>query len=120
MAINFEIFPDLRIVLTVIAGSIDDKMCFDNARLLADHPEFEPAFDQIIDMTAITSNNLTEDGIKEISGFTPFSPDSRRAFIVAENSLLTHTQYFSSLPNINSDNIFITHSRDKAYKWLLG
>jgi len=58
--------------------------------------------------------------LREISEITPFSPTSRRAFIIAENNMVTRADYFSSLYNINSDNIFITSSREEAYKWLLG
>lgn len=120
MSIKFEIFPDLRIVQTVISGTVQDKMCIDNARSLADKPGFDASFDQIIDLTGVTSNQLTEAGLKEISEITPFSSSSRRAFIIAENNMVTRADYFSSLYKINSENIFVTNSREKAYSWLLG
>jgi len=120
MPIDFEIYPDLRIVLTIVTGSIDDRMSIDNAVKLGNHPDFDSSFHQIIDVTAITANRLTEDGMEEISRITPFSRSSRRAFIVAENNMVTKAGYFSRLSTIVSDNIFVTNSREKAYEWLLG
>lgn len=119
MPIKCEIFPDLRVVLTIITGSIDDKACIDNARSLGKMPGFYSSFDQIIDLTGVTANLLTAEGLQEIAKITPFSPDSRRSFIISESNTVTKTGYFASLSEIKSENMFVTSDRDKAYKWLL-
>ena len=91
MPIKCEIFPDLRVVLTIITGSIDDKACIDNARSLGKMPGFYSSFDQIIDLTGVTANLLTAEGLQEIAKITPFSPDSRRSFIISESNTVTKT-----------------------------
>lgn len=119
MPIDFEIYPDLRIVLTVLSGVVEDQMCIDNIRRLVDHSDFDSSFDQVIDTTEITRNALTEDGLREVASSTPFSPGSRRAFIVAENILVTQADIYSRLTEAEPGKVFVTPSREKAYAWLL-
>ena len=119
MSINIEIFPDLGIVLTVVTGTINDRMVIDFTRQLANKPEFDATFDHILDLAGATANNLTREGIQEIARITPFSSTSRRVFIVAENDLASQADYFSGLLEVGPDTVFITHSREKAYQWLL-
>lgn len=119
MPIEFEIFPDLRIVLTVLSGAIEDQMCIDNIMRLSDDPRFDSSFDQVIDTTGISKNGLTEDGLREVAKVTPFISSSRRAFIVAEHVMVTQADFYSRLTAGNSDKVFVTHSRKQAYAWLL-
>lgn len=119
MSFNIEIFPDLGIVLTVVTGTISDRMGIDLAKQMTDKPDFDASFDHILDLAGATANNLTREGIQELARITPFSSTSRRAFIVAENDLVSQADYFSRLLETDPDTVYITHSREKAYQWLL-
>jgi hypothetical protein len=44
---------------------------------------FNPAFDQSVDATAVTSVNISTDEAKTIAGRRFFSPTSRRAFVAS-------------------------------------
>lgn len=119
MSIQFEVYPDLHIVLTILTGTVDDQMCLDNIHKLAASPGFDASFDQVIDVTGITANKITNAGLTAVAELTPFSSASRRAFIISESNIVTQAGFFGSLSGVESDNIFVTHDRDKAYDWLL-
>jgi hypothetical protein len=119
MSINIEVFPDLGIVLTVVTGVINDRIGIDSARQLAEKPGFDASFDHILDLAGTTANNLTREGIQEIARITPFSSTSRRVFIVSESDLGAQADFFSGLLEVDPDKVFVTHSREKAYRWLL-
>jgi len=119
MAIQFEIYPDLRIVLTVLSGVVDDQMCIDNIRSLVEDPGFDSSFDQVIDTTEITLNGLTEDGLREVARATPFLSSSRRVYIVSEHTMVTQADFYAGLTEAEPGKVFVTPSRKKAYAWLL-
>jgi len=119
VSIEFEIYPDLRIVLTVLSGAIEDRMCIENIMRLSGDPQFDSSFDQVIDTTGISNNGLTEDGLREVAKVTPFLSSSRRAFIVAEQIMVTQADFYSRLTAGDSDKVFVTRSRKQAYAWLL-
>ena len=119
MPLKIEIFPELEIVLTIATGVVTDQAVLDHDRALEKMRQFEPRFNHILDVTAMSENLLTLAGLKEIAEKTPFSPQCRRAYILVGNDAAKTAGVFAELTNMQSDQLYVTHDRESAYKWLL-
>jgi len=81
MPCEYIIDKERRLVITT--GT--DRLTFAEAkahqeRLIAD-PSFNPEFNQLIDLRAVTFLDLTVEQAKTIARRNPFSPQSRRALL---------------------------------------
>jgi hypothetical protein len=119
MPLTFEIFPELGIVLTIVNGRVTDSDLWSHDRDLENTPGFKSAFHHILDATAITENYITEAGLIRLATHSPFSPDCRRAFVLADGASEEQAGIFTKAASASSDNMFVTHDRNKAYEWLL-
>lgn len=119
MALTFEIFPELEVVLTIANGSVSDNDLLPYIRELENSPEFNATFNHILDMTAITHNFITEEGLAMLATRSPFSSNCRRAFVIADGTSVENAGVFSKIASASPDNSFVTHDRKKAYEWLL-
>jgi len=120
MPISSEILHAERIVLTIVSGYIDDEICVKHELNLANNPEFDPGFNQLVDVTGIQENNVTDEGLSRIADATPFLPTCRRAYVVSDNMTAAKAGFFARLAGMESDKIFVSNSREQAYTWLLG
>ena len=115
MPINYSIDKDRRLVITTPSGRVTFAEFQAYQDRLADDPEFNPEFDQLVDGTAVTLLDITIEEAKIIAERKVFSSASRRAFVatssdvsgmtrVAQNYLKkmnapTRIQLFSDVPS---------------------
>jgi len=119
MPFTNEILVSDGIVLTIATGVIDDHSAIANQARLAEHPDFDPAFDQIADLTGVGIIKLTQEGLAQLSANSPFLPTIRRAFIIADSMSEEKLGVFAKLLGMRSDSMLVTEKREEAYSWLL-
>jgi hypothetical protein len=106
-----------RLVLTV--G--EDSVTFDEVRnhqdqLLRD-PDFDAAFNQLIDVTTATRFDMSADEAREIARRKIMSSTSRRAFVASERAIYGFGRLMEAHAEQHAQ-IQVFHDRDSALKWL--
>ena len=119
MPFTNQILVSDRIVLTVATGVINDQLAISNQKKITEHPDFDPAFDQMADLTGVSKVEITHEGLTRLSLKSPFLASSRRAFIVSISDGEEKLGIFASLTGIKSDNVLVTDNREEAYGWLM-
>jgi hypothetical protein len=118
MAFTFEIFPDRKLVESVATGEVTDEIILNHDRLLEKTKGFDPSFNHLVDLTAMTEDRITMKGFKELAENTPFDKTCRRAYIVTMKSQEQRAGFLAILMNAPDENFFLTQDREKAYNWL--
>lgn len=81
MPLSYVIYPQVRLVLTTGTGTVTfPESRAHQDRLLAD-PDFDPSFDQLVDLTAVTRFEVSADQARDIAQRLLFSPHSKRAIV---------------------------------------
>jgi hypothetical protein len=120
MPIRYLIDKKLRLVITI--GS--DCVTFTETRahqdqLLSD-PDFDPEYNQQIDLTGTTMLDMTVDEARTIASRKIFSSTSKRAFIASSPSIFGMGRlmqaYHEMAPEPSQARVF--YDRDAAMKWL--
>ena len=119
MPFTNQILVSERIVLTVASGVMSDQMAIANQKVIAEHPDFDPAFDQIADLTGVSRVEITHDGLNQLSMNSPFLPSSRRAFIITNSESADKLGIFFKSTVLQSEGVLVTKDREEAYRWLL-
>jgi hypothetical protein len=107
------------LILTIAEGRvIFDDIRDHQDRLLA-NPDFDPSFDQLIDMTAATKLEISEYEARTLATRRIFSPKSRRALVATE----PHIFGLGRMMEIYRDGlsyaeVHVFYSMDKALNWL--
>ncbi len=87
---------------------------------LANDPQFNPEFSQLVDATAITELNISLDDARKLMGRKLFSRTSRRAFIGNGLSVTVAKHFMQAYAFVarGREQISIFHERDAAIRWL--
>lgn len=80
---SFILYPEKRLVVLTLGNRVMLKVLEEYSRILHQDPSFEPTFSEIADMRAVQEVALEADEMMRMADkVDPFSPDSRRAFVV--------------------------------------
>jgi len=117
MSVKYSIDQSQRLIVSVGEGIVGFGDIQDHQnRLLAD-PDFDPAFDQLIDASRVTSLVLTTDEVKTIASRRVFSPGSLRAF-VAVRPYIFGLGRMMEVYHEDIGQVHIFDSMDEALSWL--
>ena len=87
-------------------------------RLLA-NPDFDPSFDQLIDATAATNLEISEDEARALANRRIFSPKSRRAIVATEPYIFGLGRMMEIYhERLEYADVEVFDSMDEALKWL--
>lgn len=81
MPYHSSIHKEKRLVVSTGSGLVTFEELMANADQLVKHADFDPAFDQLVDATAMTELRVSVDEAKILARLGTFSSDSRRAFV---------------------------------------
>lgn len=87
MPIAFTIDPQRRLVVTRYHGTLDVQDAFKWTTAVTADPRFDPSFDHLCSFEDVTSTTLDGTGVRLASSMSPFSRESRRAFVVQSTVL---------------------------------
>jgi hypothetical protein len=117
LPVRHVIDKEHRLVLTIGEGC----MTFDETKrhqdtLLSD-PDFDPKFDQLIDVTTATRFELSPDEAKELANRPIVSPTSRRAFVASQPAIYGWGR-FMEIYHADRALVRVFYDRDEALTWL--
>jgi len=110
-----------RLVITTASGRVTFAEAKAHQEQLKSDPDFQPEFDQLLDATAITSIDISNDEAKSLGRSSPFfSASSRRAWVAPNAFLFGMGRLIATYREIagGQEQFRIFYDRNEAFKWL--
>jgi hypothetical protein len=115
---TYRLEPDKRVVVTRFSGDVSDEDLLQHSASLAADSAFESSFNQIVDTRGVSNVGVTAEGIRELAGVTPFSPESRRAIIADSDVVFGLSRIFELSTGADSDHFRVCRTPEDALDWL--
>jgi hypothetical protein len=114
---QFVVDPEKRLVTVQFGNKLTAKDIARYAERLRIHPEFQPEFSEIANLTEVEEIDLqAEDFLKLADKIDPFSPKAKRAFVV-QTTTQRHAARMHKLLR-SEKNFEIFESLEDAEKWV--
>jgi hypothetical protein len=108
-----------RRVVSVVLGVYSYEVAVGRMRRLQMDPEFDPEYSLLIDFREATQIELSHDEIVELSSIHIFSPESKRAYVVASPEQFGLARMFASYRSPKNAQVFqVFTDMDEAVGWL--
>ena len=116
----YKIDRERRFVLTTGSGSFNLLDALAHQEALLRDPEFDPTFSQLMDLTQVTSFDISSADAHSLAQRTIFAPDSRRAILVNSDLGFGLSRMFEMLrDNLGEEGIRVFRNREEASAWVL-
>jgi hypothetical protein len=117
LPVRYVIDKKHRLIVSVGEGSVTfDEIRNHQDQLLRD-PDFDPAFNQLIDVTTATRFDLSTDEAREAARRKIMSSASRRAFVASQTAIYGFGRLMEAHAEQHAQ-IRVFYDRDSALKWL--
>lgn len=120
MPARYVILKEQRLVISIGWG----RLTFDDFRnqqdQLTNSPDFDPAFNQLVDVSATTTLDLTTEQAKTIAKRGIYLPSSRRAVIATDPAIYGMGRMMDVYHSMATGREFVRVFRDRAsaLEWL--
>ncbi|HYA47954.1 MAG TPA: hypothetical protein VEE87_00135 [archaeon] len=120
MPCSYAIYKKQRLVIT----KVWDRVTFPEIRAhqeqFVSDPDFDPAFDLLIDASGATELDLTTDEARTVASQGLFSPTSRRAFLASSPAIFGMGRLIGAYHAMATkrEQVRVFYDRDSALKWL--
>ena len=119
MPVVLKIDLHRRIVYSAFYGKITDAEVAGHRSAIASDPDFNSAFNEIVDFSAVTEASLSEKTLAAMAANPSLFRESALHIIVAPNEKLFQiASRFKDFAHSSRPNLFVVRSRDEAYKLL--
>ena len=120
MPAYFKIDKERRLVMSTAAGVLTLADALTHQESLLKDPDFDPSFCQLIDFTHVTNVELEAEGVRRLAQRSIFSPDSRRAILVASDLVFGFSRMFEIYRETAGEKgIHVFRNLDDALEWVL-
>jgi hypothetical protein len=116
--ITYTIDPDKKLVLSEIWGPATEMEVLEHNRKLSGDPMFNPAYQQLADMSGVTEILVSTDTIKETAHDSFFSPGVRRAFVASTDCTFGMARMFALHAESLGQVVEVFRDRGAAEEWL--
>lgn len=119
MPIFTEIIKSRSLVSTRVEGVLTIKELLEKQEALLNHPDFDPMFDHLFDMSGITSvEDLRVSELQSLASVRIFSSSSRRAIVAPGDLEYGFSRMYEAFSNSTDSNYSVFRNREDALKWL--
>lgn len=119
MPVVLKIDPQRRIVYSAFYGSITDAEVAGHRSAIASDPDFNPAFNEVVDFSAVTEVNLSESTLSVMAQTPSLFIESVLHIVVAPADILFQiASRYGSFARLSRPNVFVVRTRDEAYQLL--
>jgi len=120
MPVFYKIDKERRLVMTSGAGTLTIAAALAHQEKLVSDPDFDPTYSQLMDFTQLTQVDLDAEDIRRIAQRSVFSPQSRRAIIMAGDANFGLARMFEILREAAGEHgIRVFRKLDEALDWIL-
>lgn len=87
---------------------------------LLNDPDFDPEFNQLVDLTALTGLGMSTEETKLLARRSGFSPTSRRAFVAPNPAVFGMSRLFATYNEMSDtpSHVRVFYDLPSALKWL--
>lgn len=120
MPCRYTIHKKQRLVITKVWDCVTFPEIRAHQEQFVSDPDFDPAFDLLIDATGITALDITTDEAKTIARQGLFSSTSRRAFLASSPAIFGMGRLLGAYHAMATkrDQVRVFYDRALALKWL--
>ena len=116
----YKIDRENRLVMSSASGAVTIADALAHDEKLVHDPDFDPSFSQLLDLSHISKIEVTTEHIRTLAQRSCFSPNSRRAFLVATDNAYGIARMFEVLRESAGDTgIEVFRTLDEALEWVL-
>ncbi|HLJ90546.1 MAG TPA: hypothetical protein VKZ53_27300 [Candidatus Angelobacter sp.] len=117
MPIIHDIDSRRRVVFTACIGSITIAEIDESTKRLRNDPAFDPDLDQIVDLSQLSSANLSYETLSKFSRYDdPFSGNSRRAIVAPSTFAFGMARMYQAL--VDDPKFAVVKTMEQARQWL--
>ena len=119
MPVTYQIDKSLQLVLTTAYGVITEEDTLAHQRTLLQDPEFEPTFNQLVDMRRATEIVVSASAVLRLYVTELFAEGTRRAIVFSEQESTPGTAEFSQIVrDFGRSDIRVFNDLEEARGWL--
>ena len=116
--VEYHLIPERRLVRVKFGKRLSERDLAGYAASLREDRQFDPAFSEIVDLTAVEKIELRGDEMLNLADeIDPFSPHSKRAFVV-QTPIQAHAARMHQILRVGSSHIQIFSSVADAEQWI--
>lgn len=112
-----EIDVERGLVLTRLVGPVTTSEVEEHNRNLAEDPQFEPHFRQLVDVTEMTTLHDSA-AVKKSATVHAFSPGARRAVVAPSDAAFGMSRMFAIQSEMAGQRVEVFRTMSEAKAWL--
>ena len=118
MPVSYRIDKSLGLVFTTAQGVLAGQDILTHRRRLLDDPNFDPSYNQLIDLRDVTDFSVLANEIRTLSMHEIFSERSRRAIVAEKDASFGMARMYEMYGETNPDQIMVFRDMAEARRWL--
>jgi hypothetical protein len=120
MPVSYVINRIHRLVVSTAWARVTSAEILAHRDQLKNDPDFDPAFDQLVDGRGVTAVDVPLGDAKAIAGRTVFASTSRRAFVAGDLAVLSMARLMESYADREQgrEEVRVFHDFASALAWL--
>ena len=120
MPLSFVIDKQRRLVISTASGTVTYSEIAAHQVGVKNHPDFDPAFDQLIDGTGVTKVAVTVEEIRTVARQRLFGTESRQAFATSSQFAYGMARMFELYREASGSGrpVRVFNTLDAAQEWL--
>jgi hypothetical protein len=120
MSAFYQIDKPRRLVLSFGEGVLTKEDILGHMDRIVKDPDFDPSYSQVVDFTKVTGVGFGPDEIRAFAERNIFSPNARRAIVVAGDLHFGLARMFEILRELKGEKgIRVFRTREAAMDWIL-
>ncbi len=119
MPASVKVDPSKRMFIIKMEGNVTAEDLKELARNLKNHPDFNPAYDRLVDLSAIDKMEISTEVVRQLaaSSETTFDESSRRAIVASSDFMFGISRMYQTITNrLKQTRVFRT--LEEARQWL--
>jgi len=121
MPFSYVVYKEQQLVISTGSGRVTRAEIKQRQDQTKTDPDFDPEFNQIVDLTAVTDFEMSIDEFKSLAQRKVFGSKSRRAFVAARPHIFGMGRLWAAYSDMSDDDpskIHVFYDLPSALKWL--
>ena len=115
---TYELDNQRRLITSRLWGAVTDREVFEHNEQLRNDPQFDPTYQQLVDLIGVTEVVVSTGMIGETSLDQFFKPGTRRAMIAVEDAVYGMARMFALRAESVGQTIQVFRDPQQARDWL--
>ena len=116
MPTKLRIDPKARIVYSTLSGDIETEDLVRQVAAIRAHPQFNPEFNELIDLSAVTSLNVSSEDVRRLAvRDSSFSPSADRVLVASQDLVFGLARMFQTFSAERRPHFTVVRSLSEAY-----